>query len=133
MTALSGLAQNFWHLLIARIGVGVGEAGCSPPAHSMIADYFPAENRATALGIYALGIPVGILFGFIAGGWINAFFGWRIAFFVLGVPGILLAIVVRWTLREPERGMAEGKQASARKVRLVSKITINHAENSVSR
>ena len=68
MTALSGLAQNFWHLLIARIGVGVGEAGCSPPAHSMIADYFPAENRATALGIYALGIPVGILFGFIAGG-----------------------------------------------------------------
>ena len=113
MTALSGLAQNFWHLLIARIGVGVGEAGCSPPAHSMIADYFPAENRATALGIYALGIPVGILFGFIAGGWINEFFGWRIAFFVVGVPGILLAIVVRWTLREPERGMAEGKQASA--------------------
>ena len=51
MTALSGLAQNFWHLLLARIGVGVGEAGCSPPAHSMIADYFPAENRATALGI----------------------------------------------------------------------------------
>ena len=54
MTAVSGLAQNFWHLLIARIGVGVGEAGCSPPAHSMIADYFPSENRATALGIYCL-------------------------------------------------------------------------------
>ena len=65
MTALSGLAQNFWQLLAARIGVGVGEAGCSPPAHSMIADYFPAENRATALGIYSLGIPVGILFGFL--------------------------------------------------------------------
>ena len=113
MTALSGLAQNFWHLLIARIGVGVGEAGCSPPAHSMIADYFPAENRATALGIYALGIPIGILFGFIAGGWINEFFGLRVAFFVVGIPGILLAVLVRWSLREPERGMAEGKQASA--------------------
>ncbi len=109
MTALSGVAQNFWHLLIARIGVGVGEAGCSPPAHSMIADYFPAEKRATALGIYSLGIPVGILFGFVAGGWLNEFFGWRVAFFVVGVPGILLAILVRLTLREPTRGMAEGK------------------------
>jgi predicted MFS family arabinose efflux permease len=113
MTALSGIAQNFWHLLIARIGVGVGEAGCSPPAHSMIADYFPAENRATALGIYSLGIPVGILFGFIAGGWLNEFFGWRVAFFVVGVPGILLALLVRWSLREPDRGMAEGRRANA--------------------
>ena len=109
MTAVSGLAQNFWHLLIARIGVGVGEAGCSPPAHSMIADYFPAEKRATALGIYSLGIPVGILFGFVAGGWLNEFFGWRVAFFVVGVPGILLAILVRLSLREPPRGMAEGR------------------------
>ena len=109
MTALSGLAQNFWQLLAARIGVGVGEAGCSPPAHSMIADYFPAHKRATALGIYSLGIPVGILFGFLAGGWLNEFFGWRVAFFVVGVPGILLAILVRYTLREPARGMAEGR------------------------
>ncbi len=111
MTALSGLAQNFWHLLLARIGVGVGEAGCSPPAHSMIADYFPAENRATALGIYSLGIPFGILFGFIAGGWLNEFFGWRVAFFVVGIPGVLLALLVRYTLREPPRGMAEGRVA----------------------
>ena len=109
MTALSGLAQNFWHMLAARIGVGVGEAGCSPPAHSMISDYFPAEKRATALGIYSLGIPVGILFGFIAGGWLNEFFGWRWAFFVVGVPGLILALVVRFTLREPPRGMAEGR------------------------
>ena len=109
MTALSGIAQNFWQLLAARIGVGVGEAGCSPPAHSMIADYFPAHKRATALGIYSLGIPVGILFGFLAGGWLNEFFGWRVAFFVVGVPGILLAILVRYTLREPARGMAEGR------------------------
>ena len=108
-TALSGLAQNFWHLLAARIGVGVGEAGCSPPAHSMIADYYPAEQRATALGIYSLGIPFGIMFGLFAGGWINEFFGWRAAFFVVGVPGILLALIVRFSLAEPTRGMAEGR------------------------
>ncbi len=108
-TALSGLAQNFWHLLAARIGVGVGEAGCSPPAHSMIADYYPAEQRATALGIYSLGIPFGIMFGLFAGGWINEFFGWRAAFFVVGVPGVILALVVRYSLAEPPRGMAEGR------------------------
>ena len=109
MTALSGLAQNFWHLLAARIGVGIGEAGCSPPAHSMIADYYPADQRATALGIYSLGIPFGIMFGLFAGGWINEFFGWRAAFFIVGLPGILLALVVRFSLREPPRGMAEGR------------------------
>lgn len=109
MTALSGLAQNFWHLLLARIGVGVGEAGCSPPAHSMLSDYFPANKRSTALGIYSLGIPVGIMFGFFAGGWMNEFFGWRTAFFVVGIPGVLLAILVRFTVREPERGMSEGR------------------------
>lgn len=109
MTALSGLAGNFWHMLAARIGVGVGEAGCSPPAHSLIADYYPADRRATALGIYSLGIPFGILFGFIAGGWMNEVFGWRAAFFVVGIPGIFLAVLVRFSLREPPRGMAEGK------------------------
>ena len=113
MTAVSGLAQNFWHLLIARIGVGIGEAGCSPPAHSIISDYYPAEKRATALGIYSLGIPVGILFGFLAGGWLNQFFGWRVAFFVVGVPGIILAILVKLSLREPIRGMSEGRADTA--------------------
>lgn len=112
MTALSGLAHNFWTLLAARIGVGVGEAGCSPPAHSMLADYYPANQRATALGIYSLGIPVGILFGFLAGGWMNEFFGWRAAFFVVGIPGLLLALLVRFTVTEPLRGMAEGRQAA---------------------
>ena len=107
MTALSGMAVNFWYLLAARIGVGIGEAGCSPASHSMIADYFPANKRATALGIYSLGIPFGILFGFLAGGWINQFFGWRIAFFVVGLPGLALALLVRFTVDEPARGMAE--------------------------
>lgn len=109
MTAVSGLVQNYWQLLIARIGVGIGEAGCSPPAHSMISDYYPAHQRATALGIYALGIPVGILFGFLAGGWIEQFFGWRIAFFVVGIPGLLLAVLLRFTVKEPPRGLAEGR------------------------
>jgi predicted MFS family arabinose efflux permease len=113
MTALSGIAQNFGQLLLARIGVGVGEAGCSPPAHSMIADLYPADRRATALGVYSLGIPVGILFGFMAGGWMNEFFGWRAAFFVVGIPGLILAVIVRMTVTEPARGMAEGKVASA--------------------
>jgi MFS family permease len=106
-TAAQGLAQNYWQLLAYRIGVGVGEAGCSPPAHSMLADYYPANERATALGIYSLGIPIGILFGFFVGGWMNEWFGWRVAFFVVGIPGIVLALVIRFTLREPERGMSE--------------------------
>ncbi|MEC7734909.1 MAG: MFS transporter, partial [Pseudomonadota bacterium] len=104
-----GLAQNFYHLLFARIGVGVGEAGCSPPAHSMISDYFPANSRSTALGIYSLGIPFGIMFGLFAGGWINEYFGWRMAFFVVGIPGIIIALIFRYTVQEPLRGQAEGR------------------------
>jgi len=107
MTALSGLAHNYWQLLVARIGVGIGEAGGSPPSHSLLADYFAANERSTALGIYAMGIPVGILFGNLAGGWINEFFGWRNAFLVVGIPGVLLAILVRLTVREPPRGHTE--------------------------
>lgn len=109
MTAICGLAQNFWFLLIARIGVAVGEAGGSPPSHSIISDLFPPEKRGTALGIYALGIPIGSAIGFLAGGWINEFFGWRMAFFVIGVPGLLLALFVYLTVREPPRGMSEPK------------------------
>lgn len=111
MTAISGLAQNYWHLALARIGVGIGEAGCSPPAHSLISDYYPPQQRATALGIYSLGIPFGIMFGLLAGGWINEFFGWRMAFFVVGIPGIILALIVRFTLKEPERGLSENRVA----------------------
>ncbi len=116
MTALSGLAGNFWHLLLARIGVGIGEAGGSPPSHSLIADYFPVNERATALGIYALGIPVGILFGNLAGGWINEYFGWRQAFLVVGIPGILLAILMKLTVKEPPRGHSEGRSEELEKV-----------------
>lgn len=113
MTAASGLAGNYWQLLAARIGVGVGEAGGSPPAHSMISDLFPPEERATALSIYSMGINFGILFGFLIGGWVNDFFGWRMVFFVIGVPGIAMALIVRFTLREPPRGHSERLQVVA--------------------
>jgi predicted MFS family arabinose efflux permease len=112
MTAISGFVQNYSQLLMARIGVGVGEAGGSPPSHSIISDIFPPEKRASALGFYSTGVNIGILFGFLLGGWINEFFGWRVAFMVVGAPGILLAVVVRFTLKEPIRGLAEQRSVS---------------------
>jgi predicted MFS family arabinose efflux permease len=113
MTAVCGIAQNFAQLLAARIGVGVGEAGCSPPAHSLIADYFPPEKRASALSIYALGIPIGSILGLLAGGWIAEFYGWRMAFFLVGVPGVALAIVFKLSVREPMRGMHDAAVSAA--------------------
>jgi MFS family permease len=113
MTAISGLTQNYLQLLLARMGVGVGEAGGSPPAHSMISDIFDRKHRATALAIYSVGIYIGILGGYLLGGWITEFFGWRLAFFVVGAPGILLAILLRLTVSEPPRGWSEGVAPSA--------------------
>ena len=107
MTAFTGAARSFTMLLIARIGVGVGEAACSPPAHSLISDYFPPERRGTALSIYSLGIPIGGALGTLIGAWVGAQFGWRMAFLVVGLPGLVLAVVVRLSLREPERGSSE--------------------------
>ncbi|WP_439134084.1 spinster family MFS transporter [Pseudomaricurvus sp.] len=107
MTALSGATHNFYQLLLARIGVGIGEAGGSPPAHSMISDYYPPEKRGTALSFYSTGVYFGILMGFLLGGWINHTFGWRWAFFVVGVPGILVALLVRFTIKEPVRGQSD--------------------------
>jgi MFS family permease len=104
MTMLTGFARSFAQLALCRVGVGIGEAGCSPPAHSLISDYFPADRRGTAFSIYALGIPIGGGLGFLAGGWLNEFFDWRTAFILAGVPGIVLGLVVRLTLREPPRG-----------------------------
>ncbi|MHA7816959.1 MAG: spinster family MFS transporter [Pseudohaliea sp.] len=112
MTALSGYVQNFLQLLLARIGVGVGEAGGSPPSHSMISDIFPPNRRATAIGFYSMGVNIGILFGFLAGGWLNEFFGWRVAFLVVGVPGVALALLLRLTLREPVRGLHDNTSAN---------------------
>lgn len=120
MTAISGFTQTYAQLLLARIGVGVGEAGGSPPSHSIISDIYPPEKRASAMGIYSTGVNIGILFGFLLGGWLNEFFGWRTAFIVVGAPGILLAILVRLTLAEPIRGLSE--HASANKVDVPVKL-----------
>jgi predicted MFS family arabinose efflux permease len=103
MTALCGLAQNFWQLLLARIGVGVGEAGCTPPAHSLISDMVPPEKRSSALAFYSLGIPIGTLLGMIIGGTLADLVGWREAFVIVGLPGVALALVVWFVLRDPRR------------------------------
>ncbi len=108
MTALCGVAQGYGSLFAFRIGVGVGEAGASPPAHSLIADYFPPDRRATALSIYSLGIPIGVLAGAVLGGVIAQRYGWRPAFAIVGLPGLLLAVLTLFTLREPPRGNSEG-------------------------
>jgi predicted MFS family arabinose efflux permease len=118
MTAISGLVQNYTQLLLARIGVGVGEAGGSPPSHSIISDIFPPTERASALGFYSMGVSIGILFGFLAGGWLNEYFGWRVAFVVVGAPGILLAVILRMTLAEPVRGLHEQRADSSTAVPL---------------
>lgn len=101
MTALCGVAQNFVQLLLARIGVGVGEAGCTPAAHSLIADLAPPEKRASAISFYSLGIPIGSLLGMVIGGLIADAYGWRAAFLVAGLPGIALAGIVFFVLRDP--------------------------------
>ncbi|MEL7399445.1 MAG: MFS transporter, partial [Pseudomonadota bacterium] len=112
MTAVCGAVQNFWQLFLARAGVGVGEAGCSPPSHSMISDIFPASERSTALSIYSLGIYGGVLVGYVLGGYLAASYGWRLAFVAVGLPGVLLAVIVRMVVKEPPRGMAEAKTVS---------------------
>ena len=112
MTVLCGMAANFSQLALARIGVGVGEAGSSPPSHSMIADMYQPAERGTAMGVFASGANLGLLLGFLVGGWVNQWYGWRVAFYVVGVPGLVLAVIVRLTLREPPRGYAEGLKPS---------------------
>lgn len=102
-TALCGLARNFVELLLARTGVGVGEAGCTPAAHSLITDYVPREQRAWALSLYSLGTPVGSLAGLVLGGVLLATLGWRSAFLIAGLPGVLLAVIVWFAIPEPRR------------------------------
>ena len=109
MTALCGFAQNFMQLFLARLGVGVGEAGGVAPAYSLIADYFPPEKRARALAIYSLGIQVGSALGILLGGVLTSILDWRTAFISIGIAGFLFAPIFRLTMREPERGFFDGK------------------------
>jgi predicted MFS family arabinose efflux permease len=107
MTAACGFAQNFLQLVLCRIGVGIGEAACVPPSQSAIADYFPADRRASALAIFSLGIPLGSALAYLGGGWLVANFDWRTAFWLLGAPGILAAIALKLTVKEPPRSGAQ--------------------------
>jgi MFS family permease len=111
MTAFSGMARNFLQLLLARIGVGVGEAGGSPPAHAMISDYFPPEQRSTALSVYSTGIYFGVLIGFLMGGYLNQHLGWRTAFVVLGIPGLIFSILFYASVKEPRKGATDSDAA----------------------
>ncbi len=112
MTALSGLARSFGWLAAARIGVGIGEAGGTPPSHSLLSDYFPPRRRATALALYGNGIYLGSGLGFIAGGAIVTHFDWRTAFVVVGLAGLPLALLVRTTVRELPRGTSDAVPAA---------------------
>ena len=107
LTAASGLARNFIHILLARVGVAVGESTATPCAHSLISDYFPPEKRGKAIGLYSIGANFGMLLGMMAGGLILKYLGWRYAFFIVGMPGIVLALIVKFTIKEPPRGFSD--------------------------
>lgn len=110
-----GAAMNFTQLAIMRMGVGVGEAGGSPPSYSLISDYFPPRERGVGLAIYSLGVPMGSMLGSAIGGWIAANYGWRMAFYWVGAPGLLMALILFLVVREPKRGgldpLIEGQEA----------------------
>ncbi|HKE84716.1 MAG TPA: MFS transporter [Vicinamibacterales bacterium] len=108
MTAVFGMAVNYAMLFVARVGTAVGEAGGSPPSHSLISDYFPKRRRGTAFSIYALGVPLGSLVGAVFGGWGNQNIGWRMTFILAGVPGVVMALILFLTVKEPPRGLSDG-------------------------
>lgn len=121
MTAACGLALNFWQLLAARVGVGIGEAG-STIAHPLISDLFPPQRRASALSIFALGAPIGISAGTIFGAWIAERFGWRSAFFAVGLPGVLVALTILTTVREIPRGHSDSGPAPVKQASFVQTV-----------
>lgn len=112
MTAACGMAGNFVQLALCRLGVGIGEAACVPPSQSAIADYFPADRRASALAIFSLGIPIGSALAYVGGGWLVSHYSWREAFLLLGAPGIAAAVLLKLTVREPPRATAQTKPPS---------------------
>lgn len=122
MTAVCGLAQSFLQLATARILVGIGEAGATPSSQSLISDYYPKELRASSLAIFALSSPVGILIGFLLGGLIAGAFGWRFALFSFGIPGLLLALLILLTLRDPPRGFADYQGVAGEDQKLIAPL-----------
>jgi MFS family permease len=103
MTAATGMAQNYAQVFIARLGVGVGEATCAPAGQSLIGDFFPPAKRAFAMGVFMLGLPAGIFLAYLSAGYIYAHLGWRAAFYIACIPGIIFALLAL-TVREPKRG-----------------------------
>ena len=112
MTAAGGLAQTYLQLALARMGVGIGEAGFLPTSHSLISDHFPPSKRASALAVFSLAIPLGSLIGAVSGGWIAQHLNWRIAFFTVGAPGLIVSLLVLSTLKEPPRGNLDAADSS---------------------
>src|SRR3546814_15234619 len=110
MTAMCGMAKNFWQLALARMGVGAGEAGAVPPAQSLIADYYPPKERAGALGFYMMSSMAGYIIGMVVGGWAAQYYGWRAAFILVGLPGFLLALATKFILREPRLQRSEDRR-----------------------
>jgi predicted MFS family arabinose efflux permease len=113
LTALSGFAISFIQLLVLRVFIGIGEAGGGAPSQSLIADYFPPERRSTALAFYAIGLPIGGVVGIITGGLVAQAWGWRAAFVVVGIPGLLIALLLKLTVDEPPRGLQDSKAVAA--------------------
>lgn len=118
MTAAGAFAQSYTHLLLARVGVGIGEAGSGPSSMSMIADLYPRRQRGRAMAIYAVGIPLGSMLGLVFGGWVAQTLGWRNALLVIGLPGLLVALLFKATVREPPRGLSEGAVAPPQAMKL---------------
>jgi len=121
-TALCGITQNFWQLLACRMGVGVGEGTFGPATMTMISDYYGPNERARAMGLYLLGLPLASFVGMPLGGWVALHYGWRAALMLVGLPGLIIAVIVRLTVREPPRGLSDGvvvKVAAALPIRHV--------------
>src|SRR5205809_1068916 len=118
-TAVSGCAQSVAHMVVARLGVAVGEATCSPASTSLIGDLFPGTRRARAVAVWMLGLPLGLCLANGLGGWIAAKWGWRMAFYVAAVPGLVCAVAA-WWIREPARGRADGRLLVATAARVIS-------------
>ena len=126
-TSMGGLAQSYAVLLLARIGVGVGEGGCSPAAHSIISDSYPPDRRSRAIAIYTFGGSLGAATAYLVGGWLVQLFGWRVAMICVGLPGLLLAALVKLSVKEPPRAVnGDAASASTESITTVLRSLLSH-------